>query len=361
MKRIDPGSGDIHAGKLQLRAACGYADEPPLAPLLEDPTCSWSVFWDRVQGELRRRGYRRGSRMVYRQVLRGLARTCRVPAEADRDRVTRHLYCLADRSRSASWLATNLCVLRTVFDKLGGRDLLSDRRSPRRPRRLPVVLNRDETSAVLRAAAGVRDAMLLGLLYGCGLKVGEARALRWGDIDPAAGTLIATRSDHGTRRELRLPAPLRGYFEAGAGQFAPEAWVFPGRSSSRPLSFRMMERIVARCAARAGIGQMVSPMALRHSHAVHALEDGCNLRELQESLGHRSLETTLRYLECLRPTEVTSPLDLLYAGGDPEAAEEVAEEFCEPRRLFVNLPMAVQGIMVRLKARRQPRAADPPG
>jgi site-specific recombinase XerD len=361
MKRMVTDTGTTPARPHGSRAACAYADEPPLAPLLNDSACSWSVFWDRVQGELRRRGYRRGSRRVYRQVLRGLARTCRVPAEANRDRIACHLYRLADRRRSASWLATNLCILRTVFDKLGGRDLLSDRSSPRRPHRLPVVLNRNDVSSVLRAAWSIRDAMLLGLIYGCGLKVGEARSLRWSDVDPAAGTLRVTRSDHGTCRELRLPEGLRGYFKAGAGQFAPEAWVFPGRSIAQPLSVRMCERIVRCCAWRAGIAGPVSPMTLRHSYAVHALEDGCHVRELQVALGHRSLETTMRYLACLRPVEVESPLDGLYRSASMETMAEVEQELCEPRRHLARVPVLLRRTISGIPWFRRHRSPDPPG
>ena len=352
-----PGSSDPP----RARAICTYAAAPPLAGLLEDASCTWPILWDRLQRELHRRGYRRGTRTVYRQVLRGLARACDRPAAVGPEQLAAHLYGLAGRHRSASWLAANICVLRTVFDTLGGRDWLARRRGPRRPHCLPRLLNRGEAAAVLRAAGGVRDAMLLGLLYGCGLKVGELRALRWGDVDMEAGTLTVLRPDHGTRRVLALPGALRGYFQAGAAQFSSRAWIFPGRSGARPLSIRRIERIVAVCAARAGLEQPVNPMTLRHSHAVHALEDGCNVRALQEALGHRSLETTLRYLEYLLPEGFESPLDRLGADASAEAAEELAEEFGERHSPpWHRLARALRRARVSWK-RLRGRGNDPPG
>jgi site-specific recombinase XerD len=338
------------------RAACAYATPPPLAPLLADGACTWPTLWRQLQGELRRRGYRRGTRAVYRQVLRGLARTAGVaPAQIARDHVNRHLRRLAVRRRSASWLAANLCVLRTVFDKLGGRDLLANRRGPRRPHRLPVVLNREEAARVLTSAADLREGMMLGLLYGCGLKVGELCALHWGDFDAVAGTVSVAGSEGGASRTLRLPAALGGICAGGAAQFGPGCPVFRGRSPGGALSVRMVERVVRRCAVRAGIVKPVSPMVLRHSYAVHSLEDGGSIREVQVALGHCSLETTLRYLECLRPVGVDSPLDVLYRDATPEVFEEVEQELAEPRPLPVwARAFAGLGRLLRL------RTTDPP-
>jgi len=73
-------------------------------------------------------------------------------------------------------------VLRTAFDKLGGMTVTRRLRTPKRGERLPVVLNLDEAGRLVQAAESVRDRLLIGLLYGCGLKVGELCRLRWMDM-----------------------------------------------------------------------------------------------------------------------------------------------------------------------------------
>ena len=92
----------------------------------------------------------------------------------------------------------NISVLRTVFDKLGGQELMEGIRTPKRGWQLPVILSESEVAQVLGAAPTLRDQLLLGLMYGCLLKVGEACSLRWGDFDVAAGA-VRVRGVRGAR------------------------------------------------------------------------------------------------------------------------------------------------------------------
>ena len=120
--------------------------------------------------------------------------------------------------------------------------------------------------------------------------------------------------------------------EEGKHRFAPEAPLFPGRHPHQPLSTRMAERIVKRCARRARLPRHVTSMTLRHTHAVQALEDGVNIRELQVRLGHASVATTLLYQQCLLPKDAVSPLDTLEKTAETRNAKPETRNKHEARK-----------------------------
>jgi len=315
-------------------ASIGYAE----GSALDKRAAAWPQFWQQVRKTLLASGYGHGTLHLYRSVLRGIAHASHQPPDGiGPAQIDFYLRRLGYARRSASWIGMNICVLRAVFDKCCGMTLLRDRRGPRRPRPLPQVLPVADVSKMLATAASPRDALLLSLLYGCGLKPGEAIALRWGAFDPDAGTIkcaeglkpCSRESVSGVRcqdlkpetrnlnplparnsppRILPLPTGLIPLVRAGLARCGPEAYVFAGRKAGRHLTLRAVSRIVRKAAAEAQLQCPVSPMTLRNSYALHQLQAGMNVRELQENLGHETIESTLRYC-ALEPPEATSPLD----------------------------------------------------
>jgi site-specific recombinase XerD len=276
------------------------------------PEWSWVEFWSELDPRLRGWGYQRGTRKLHRQVLRGFRSFCRCrPAQVTRDLVQQYLYHLGRRGLSASWIASNVTVLRTAFDRFASRRLLDRIRSPRRGDRLPEILSPADVARVIDAADTLRDRLLLSLLYGCGLKASEACRLRWKDVDPGTRTLTVQGAWLDAPRRVLLPEDLLPLLREFRRTCPLDAPVFRGRAAGAPLSTRMAEVIVHRCGRAAAIGLPVTSMTLRHAYAVHALASGLNLRELQEILGHRRLETTQRYLRCLLPPGAVSPIDLM--------------------------------------------------
>ncbi|MGL5938786.1 MAG: tyrosine-type recombinase/integrase [Waterburya sp.] len=138
-----------------------------------------------------------------------------------------------------------------------------------------------------------RNRALLCLMYGCGLRVSEVCSLTWGDLQPTDnGGKCTVLGKGGKTRVVLIPARvwellmrLPKLIEA----------VFVSRTG-KPLERTMVFRIVKDCAKRSGVSEKASCHWLRHSHASHAINAGCNLRLLQQSLGHSKLETTERYL-----------------------------------------------------------------
>ncbi len=171
-------------------------------------------------------------------------------------------------------------------------------RPPKAPRKLPEVLDPDETQQLVEvdteAPLGVRDRALLELIYGCGLRVSEVHALTWADIDRTEalvrvlGKGAKTRIVPIGRHALAALAALAA--EAGEASDQP---VFQGRDGA--LSIRAIELRVKKLAAQQGIWKRVYPHLLRHSYASHLLESSGDLRGVQELLGHSDLKTTAIY------------------------------------------------------------------
>ncbi len=284
-------------------------------PALRPMDRTWASLWSKIQGKLRAMGYRPGTLRVYRAALRGLACSSRqTPDRIERRHLDFYLRRLTRNQCSASWVGMNLSILRTVFDKCYRKGLLNGRTGPRRAQSLPHILSTAEAGRLLAAAASPRDAFLLSLLYGCGLRPGEAIALRWSDFDPESREVVVNG------RRIPLPVGLYALVDAGRERCDPSFHVFAGRKPDTHLGLRAVSALIRRLAREADMHGPISAMTLRHSFAAHQLQAGMNVRELQEQLGHTSVETTLRYC-ALDPPPVESPLDRTPAGDQRGSGE----------------------------------------
>jgi integron integrase len=259
------------------------------------------------------------------------------------------------RQVSASTQNQALSALLFLYRVVLGRELqgLDGTVRAARPQRLPVVLSRDEVRRVLGELAGVHR-LVATLLYGGGLRLLEALRLRVKDLDFDRNQLVLRDPKGGRDRAAPLPrvveAPLRRHLAqvqelyqadlaqgicgpplpGGLERKYPNAtrewlwqWVFPAtrigtdRATQRRFRHHLHETAVQRAvraaAARAGISKRVSCHTFRHSFATHLLEDGSDVRTVQELLGHRELRTTMIYTHVLQqgPLGVRSPADRL--------------------------------------------------
>ncbi|MEP6953894.1 MAG: site-specific tyrosine recombinase XerD [Solirubrobacteraceae bacterium] len=184
-------------------------------------------------------------------------------------------------------------------------DPTADLRAPRKSQKLPQVLSRDEVARLLAAPRGteppaLRDRALLELMYACGLRASEAIGLDVRDIDLVAGVLRARGK--GSKERL-VPvgrtaiAAVETYLEHGRPAFVglrDESRLFVNRRGGG-LTRQGLYKIVQRHAADAGLQDRMSPHTLRHTFATHLLAGGCDLRSLQEMLGHADIATTQIY------------------------------------------------------------------
>jgi integrase/recombinase XerD len=180
-------------------------------------------------------------------------------------------------------------------------------RAPRQDRKLPQVLTREEVAKLLEQPSGgtpaaLRDRALLETMYACGLRASEATALEVADVDLEAGILRARGKGSkerlvpiGSTAGSALAAYLRRGRPALAGDRLEPRLFLNHRGTG--LTRQGLYKIVQRHARAAGLASRMSPHTLRHSFATHLLAGGCDLRSLQEMLGHADIATTQLYTQ----------------------------------------------------------------
>jgi integrase/recombinase XerD len=218
----------------------------------------------------------------------------------------------AARPASAATLGRKVTCLRSFYRHLRREEIIdhdptAELRGPRKTQRLPRVLSRAEVARLLREPRGtdplaLRDRALLELLYACGLRVSEAIALKLADVDLEEGMLRARGKGS---KERMVPVgrqaidALRAYCARGRPALVGvrvQSSLFVNHRGN-PLTRQGLYKIVQLHARRAGLDQRMSPHTLRHSFATHLLAGGCDLRSLQEMLGHADLATTQLYTQ----------------------------------------------------------------
>ena len=190
-------------------------------------------------------------------------------------------------------------------EQLIERDPTSELRPPRARGRLPQVLSRDEVQRLLaqprgNSLAAVRDRALLETMYACGLRASEAISLQLSEVDLEAG-IVRARGKGSKERIVpigsKAVATLREYIEQARPRLVglrDEPRVFVNLRGGG-LSRQGLYKIVQRHARTAGLEDRMSPHTLRHTFATHLLAGGCDLRSLQEMLGHADIGTTQIY------------------------------------------------------------------
>jgi site-specific recombinase XerD len=205
----------------------------------------------------------------------------------------------------------------TVFDEIRTKDT----------RPLPRVLSRHEVAAVLGALKVQRFIVVLRLIYACGLRLGEAVALEWRDLDAAQGRLLVRDGKGGKQRFVPLPAALLPMLRAYWATHRHPRFLFPaaGRDwrvnrratpeaqaaalaaqqhrAEQPMSESSVQNAFRLALAASGVAKPASVHTLRHSYATHLLEEGVNIRVVSGYLGHANIEQTVVYLHLTEASE----------------------------------------------------------
>lgn len=217
------------------------------------------------------------------------------------------------RGLARTSVARGLSVVRGFFRWLAreghvDNPALASLRTPRVPRSVPKAITAEAAIDAVDTVAelanqdwlGKRDTAILTLLYGCGLRVGEALALTRRQA-PVAGQEMLRITGKGRKQRLvpLLPAVIEAitdYLAHCPYVLAPDAPMFRG-ARGRPLNARRVQERMAELRGLLGLPETATPHALRHSFATHLLAGSGDLRAIQELLGHASLSTTQRYTD----------------------------------------------------------------
>jgi integrase/recombinase XerD len=165
---------------------------------------------------------------------------------------------------------------------------------PRQGRVLPNVLSKEEVLAMFQNTTNVKHRLMLILLYACGLRRGELLALQFSHIHRERMVIMIRQAKGQKDRMVNLPERVLELMEEYYRGYRPKQYIFEGQKGG-PYSEKSLAEVVHQAAARAGINKPVTPHWLRHSYATHHLEQGTDLRFIQELLGHKSSKTTEIY------------------------------------------------------------------
>ncbi len=257
--------------------------------------------------------------------------------QADHLHIRAYLSLLYQRGLSRASAARALAAIRSWFRWLAKQGVVEQNparlvSTPKLPKHLPRVPSAEEVNRVLDALQGIkpskreaagwaeRDRVIWELLYGCGIRNSELVGIDLADIHWANDAILVRGKGRKERyvplgdvavEAIRAFLPLRAeVLHRGKGALIPDGPLLINRSArgAARLTTRSVGRIVKSIAVARGLPADVHPHTLRHAFGTHMLEDGADLRAIQELLGHERLSTTQRYTQ-LTVTQVQQVYD----------------------------------------------------
>lgn len=221
--------------------------------------------------------------------------------------------------QKVSWSVFNqtVCALRFLYKHTLKKEMeIEEIPFPKQPKKLPVVLSREEVAEVLEKVSDFKSRLVLMTIYSAGLRLSEGLKLKIRDIDSSSRMMIRIEQGKGMKDRYvmlsgKLLELLRGYYKL----VRPKGeYLFPSEENpGKPMSESTLQRAFKKAVNELGWKKAVSIRTLRHCFATHLMESGCDVRMIQVLLGHRSVSTTQIYTHVAgnRINKTISPLDLL--------------------------------------------------
>ena len=271
---------------------------------------------NRFSGFMERRRYSVSTITTYASIIRAFHEALKGVdpdrlSDEDIGRYINKYFVQAGRSRSYQNQAVNALKLyyRTQFNRNIGLDVAL---RPKPERKLPNVLSQDEVRRLLTSFRNQKHKTIFYLIYSGGLRISEVVNLTLRDIDSSRSVIRIRNSKGAKDREIPLSTraleQIRVYYKV----FKPKEYLFEGQFGG-PYSTRSIQALFRRALKETGIRKKATVHTLRHSYATHLLENGTDIRIIQELLGHRSSKTTELYTYVSRQTKqkIPNPLDQL--------------------------------------------------
>ena len=224
-----------------------------------------------------------------------------------------------DKTPSESFFKHTIFGLRAAYKVVGMTEIRVALPQIKRQNDLPIILSRKEVKALIKAPKFLKHRLVIGFLYGCGLRNYELCNLEQKNLDFDRKTVFIKKQKGNRDRYVplcdMLIKGLKKYLESEN----PYRWVFNSQVTDvgKPLQFtqRGVQWCIAEAKSKLGIKKKVTAHIFRHTYATHLLEDGLDIVSIKELLGHARIETTLIYLHVanLEKKQKFSPLETLYS------------------------------------------------
>ncbi len=220
-------------------------------------------------------------------------------------------YIVSECNVSAAVQKQAINAVKFYYEKILNRPSISYLyKRPKNDKALPVILSEEEVSRLLKALSNLKHRTIMFVIYSSGLRLSELLGLRVNDLD-FERMLIRVKSGKGKKdRYTILSSKLVPVLKRYINIYRPYIYLFEGQYGDR-YSAKSVQNIVGRAAKIAGITKHVTPHTLRHSFATHLLENGTDLRYIQELLGHSSSKITEIYTHVSKKNieKIRSPLE----------------------------------------------------
>jgi integrase/recombinase XerD len=242
------------------------------------------------------------------------------PERLNEEQINDYLYHCQNlhKTPSESFFKHTIYGLRAAYKVLGMEKKRISLPQIKSQKDLPLVLSKQEVRELLKAPKYLKHRLMLGMLYGCGLRSYELCNLLQSDIDFDRKTVFVKKQKGKVDRYLplspHLARGLKTYFETEN----PVKYVFNSQvtkdGEAGPLTTRGIQWVIKECRSKVNTKKKFTAHTLRHSYATHLLEDGMNIMCLKELLGHAHIETTMVYLQVSNTGSSVkfSPLDTLF-------------------------------------------------
>jgi len=243
------------------------------------------------------------------------------PETLDIESINDYLYYCKNlhKTPSESFFKHTIYGLRASYKVLGLQDKRVSLPQIAQQNKLPVVLNKTEVRKLLAAPKYLKHRLILGMLYGCGLRSYELCNLKLSDVDFERETVLIVKQKSKRDRYVPLSKHLSRGLQKYIATENPEQWLFNSQvtknGKARGLTTNGIRWVVKENRSKVGTYKKITAHTLRHTYATHLLEDGINFLSLMELLGHARIETTLIYLHVanIGSSKKFSPLDTLFS------------------------------------------------
>jgi integrase/recombinase XerD len=220
---------------------------------------------------------------------------------------------LSSSDKSYSYIRNSIMAFKLFSELVLGQNLRNDfLKGIKRPNKLPDVLSIHEVKNVINSIENLKHKTIISLIYSCGLRISECINIRISDID-SSRMLVKIKQGKGKKdRYVQLSYKMLKLLRAYYKEYKPQNHLFQGQKKDE-YSAKSIQNVLKKAIARCKITKRITPHSLRHSFATHLLEQGTDLRIIQEILGHKDIRTTQIYTHISSSdiSRIKNPIDFM--------------------------------------------------